>query len=113
MNSILMTLQEFNFSELSNKPLSKDCYTERDIKNLKQLDKYTEDYLNTHPYHLASVVCAMQLALEDEDAGTFDKAKTQAMAYYLEEEINTLGTVISMRNTVLFCLKEAENGKGE
>jgi len=107
-----MNLQEFNWSDLSKKSYSEDGYTQHDIEKLKELDHYTSDYLDNRPHHLASIACAMQVALEDAEIGTFDKENTLAMSYFLEVELNALGSIISIRNDVLFHLKEAEKRKG-
>jgi len=108
MNQILLALQAFNFSDLSKKSIAKGGYTEHDLNQLKELDAQTLDYLDTRTGYLASITCAMQVSIEDKEVGTFDKNHSLSLAYYLEEEIDALGKVISLRHGVLFHLKEIE-----
>ena len=113
MDNILMTLQEFNFSELRKKPFTGEGYTKKEIEKLNELDDYTKDYLSTRPLNLATVTRAMQVALEDEEIGTFDRKQALSMSYYLESEIKALDHIISRREDVLYHLKEAEKAKGD
>lgn len=108
MNKILSALQEFNFSDLSKRSIEGEGYTEQDLNQLKELDAHTQNYLDTRTGYLASIACSMQVAIEGKEVGTFDRNHALNLAYYLEEEMNALGSVMSLRDDVLFHLKEIE-----
>jgi len=109
MNTILPALQAINFNELDAKSLSNTTLTAQDLQNLNQLNQHTKNYLDSRPYQLACIAKAMQVALQDEDIGSFDKQSILSMAYFFEDEMNALSNVFSLRERVLFNLEESGN----
>lgn len=113
MINILMTLQESNFSELSARSYSNAGNTEQDLTQLKKLDKHTSNYLETRAHYLSCVMSAMQVALEDEDIGTFNKGEMLGLSHFMGEELDALGAVFSLRESVMFHLNKANGGDGK
>lgn len=108
MKSILTPLKEFKFSDLSTKPYTQADYTDSEIQKLTELERIAGNYLDTRPLQLASIASALQVALQDEEIGTFNNNHMINISYFLEDELKSLGEVISLKEDVVYHLEAAK-----
>lgn len=111
MNNLINHLQAINLDEVKLKPFENLPYSESETSAIESINSDSEMYLETKPVQLASIMSAVQVALQDEKVGSFDRNDMIAIAYFMESELKTLDKVIGIKSETDHHLDAIKQGK--
>lgn len=110
MNQILNQLQTINLTDVKLKPFKALPYNENEAEAIERINSAAEQYLDTRPIQLASIMRALQVALQDKEFGSFETGDAVSLAYFMESELETLGQVIGIKDETDFHLEAIKKG---
>jgi len=109
MNNILKQLKTINLETVIH-PYGESMVTPPEqLEVLKEIHQHTTQYMDTRPHYLASITKALQVALEDESIGVFEKSDMLNSLHFMEEELKALGEVNFIKDTIACHLFESKH----
>jgi len=107
MSKLINTLLSGDtFEGIRKKNIKNISLSSKEVQHLKIINNDAFSHITGRLTHLASIMVAVQVALNDEELGSFERHHATDIAYFMEEELNTMGAVFSLQNDASYFLQE-------
>lgn len=106
MNRILEQLKTINLEAILYPANDVIVTTPEQVKVLKKILDYLTQYLDNRPHQLASITKALQVALEDEVIGLFEKSDVINLVHFMGDEFKAIAEVNFIKDTITFHLTQ-------